>query len=63
MWEEKKATFPMYNAILHGGPCMSNELFYVFIVPGPILRHLGEFQISPKILSFMGRDYARIKCN
>jgi hypothetical protein len=22
---------------------MSNELFYVFIVPGPILRHLGEF--------------------
>jgi hypothetical protein len=24
-------------------PCMSNELFYVFIVPGPILRHLGEF--------------------
>ena len=22
---------------------MPNELFYVFIVPGPILRHLGEF--------------------
>ena len=21
---------------------MPNELFYVFIVPGPILRHLGE---------------------
>ena len=22
---------------------MPNDFFYVFIVPGPILRHLGEF--------------------